>query len=487
MGNQQDWTQPLPLDDAGQALPFPLQCLPPTVSAYVEAVSQSTATAVDMAAVAALAVAAGTVQGKYSVRAKADYYEPLNLYCLIIAKPAERKSSVMRAMTEFVYEYEREENAKRAAIIDRQLTLKNIKEAEITKAEKAKNADEAISLKHELRELEKNAVKPLRLVADDTTPEALTSLLAENDGKISIISAEGGLFETLAGRYSSSNAISIDTVLKAHCGDPIRVDRKGRPSEYIPHPKLTMLLSVQENVLDGLVSNSVFRGRGLTARFMYSQPNSTVGNRSLVTPPIPDNARNNYKKLMTSLLEIPLPKQDEKPHSLALSVEAFELINKFFDYLEPQLVGELEHMADWSGKLIGATIRIAGILYLMEFVPNMPFIPEIPEATMKNAIKISMYFLDHAKRAYQLMGADEQTQAAKFVLKKLSKQTERELKRHAIYRMCRSSAIKKVDDIDPPITLLIEYGYLQELPQPEREGAGRKGDTVYLLNPLFFK
>ena len=38
-----------------------------------------------------------------------------------------------------------------------------------------------------------------RLVADDITPEAAASLLAEQGGRLAVLSAEGGIFTTLAG------------------------------------------------------------------------------------------------------------------------------------------------------------------------------------------------------------------------------------------------------------------------------------------------
>lgn len=60
-------------------------------------------------------------------------------------------------------------------------------------------------------------------------------------------------------------------------GDSIRVDRIGRNSESIMNPALTVLLTVQPNVLSGMMQNGTFRGRGLTARFLYCMPTSIVG------------------------------------------------------------------------------------------------------------------------------------------------------------------------------------------------------------------
>ena len=124
-------------------------------------------------------------------------------------------------------------------------------------------------------------VKPLKLFADDVTAEKLASVLAENNSRAAIVSPEGGIFDILKGLYTST--VNIDTILKGHSGDSIRVDRIGRPSETILHPALTMLLAVQPEVLNGMMSNSTFRGRGLTARFMYCMPKSIVGKRKYRT------------------------------------------------------------------------------------------------------------------------------------------------------------------------------------------------------------
>ena len=75
-----------------------------------------------------------------------------------------------------------------------------------------------------------------RLVADDVTPEAAGTLLAEQNGRLGILSAEGGILGIIAGRYNN-NIPNMDIWLKGHSGDPIRIDRKGRPPEYIPNPR----------------------------------------------------------------------------------------------------------------------------------------------------------------------------------------------------------------------------------------------------------
>ena len=169
-------------------------------------------------------------------------------------------------------------------------------------------------------------------------------------------------------------------------------------------------MSIQPQVLEGLVTNEVFRGRGLTARFLYSMPISSVGTRKFETTSISDECKTLYRELCFDLLGI---KQLDTAEILTLSEEAHILSANFANELEPRLIDDLDSMADFAGKLHGAVLRIAGILHIVDqlvFAPNTP----LPKETMQAAIQIGFYFLEHARAAYQLMGTDGQAQGAKY-------------------------------------------------------------------------
>lgn len=104
-------------------------------------------------------------------------------------------------------------------------------------------------------------------MVDDTTPEKLVDLMEMQGGSITLTSAEGGLFDALSGRYDNKGG--LDIFLKGHAGDPISVDRIGRKSNYIPKPRLTVMLTIQPAILYGLMDNATFKGRGLCGRFLY--------------------------------------------------------------------------------------------------------------------------------------------------------------------------------------------------------------------------
>lgn len=262
------WDTPIPFDEYD--LPaFPVDALPEVIRRYVLAVAESTQTPVDMAAVEALGIVSLCSQGKYFIRGNADWAEPLNTYTVVILSPAERKSSVLSMMIRPVELFESAENTRRGPeIVKSQMELSRLekeKRSLVERASKGKAAEEEVRAKAaELAKFE--PAKPLRLFVDDVTSEKLTSVLAENKGRAAVVSAEGGIFSIMSGLYNRN--VNIDVFLKGHSGDTIRVDRVGRASESIIHPALTIVLAVQPEVLNGLMSNNTdaFRSGKLCPR-----------------------------------------------------------------------------------------------------------------------------------------------------------------------------------------------------------------------------
>lgn len=473
------WETPLPFDEYD--LPsFPVDALPETVRRYVLAVAESTQTSVDMAAVEALGVGSLCSQGKYFIQGNADWAEPLNIYTVVILPPAERKSSVLSMMIRPVEEYEKEENSRRnAGIIESQMVLSRLekeKRSLVERASKGKATEEEVRAKAtEIAKYE--PVKPLRLFVDDVTSEKLTSVLAENKGRAAVVSAEGGIFSIMSGLYNRN--VNIDVFLKGHSGDTIRVDRIGRASESIIHPALTMVLAVQPEVLNGLMSNNTFRGRGLTARFLYSMPKSTVGSRSFSTKPIPEGVRSRYQALIETILS-----GDNKQEPISLDDGAREVLEDLFNEIEGRLKGDLAEISDWLGKFVGAVLRISGILHVMKY-PKDSMFDAVDRETMENAVSIGRYFLEHAKAAYSLMGADAVNKNARLFLATVKRKRLTEFSRRDAMRLYRGC--KTVESLQPVLDRLCEYGYLAVKPVPPSYGPGRKPSDTYLVNPAVWE
>jgi len=482
------WEEPIPFDDI-RLPPFPVDALPEVIGNYVRALSESTQTPVDMAASAVFPILSVCLQGKYKIRGKQDWYEPLNCYSLVIMEPSERKSAVANAMVSPLNCYEAEYNRQYSASIESSRMQKRILERKQKALE-----EKAAKGKAERGELEEIALeiaefkekKPLRLYVDDITTEKLTSVLSENDGKAAILSTEGGIFDTLAGLYSKT--VNIDVMLKGFSGDPIRVDRIGRSSENILNPSLSILLMIQPMVLSGMMQNKTFRGRGLTARFLYSMPATALGKRKFRSNPVPRDIYEQYRFLLMTLLEE--TEEITEPETITLSGAAEELLAAFAEELEPKLINEYADIADWAGKLVGTVLRISGLLCRASVTLGTLWGEPAPQlvvdgAIMDNAIRIGRYYIEHAKAAFGLMGADTTVNQARSVLNAVLENGLTEFNRRDIMRLCRK--YRKAETVQTVLETLTEYGYIAPKDPEPRYGRGRPPAALYLVNPLLYR
>ena len=463
--------------------PFPVEDLPKAVAEYVRAVAHHTQTSPDMAATISLGVLAICLQGKYRIEGSPGYFEPLSLYTIVIAEPGERKSSVMSAMTGCLYEYEDEYNRLHEKEVRANKNRRKKLEAQIYACtEKLKDSEDEDSelrltqLQDELAELPK--LESMRLIADDTSVEALTSLVANNGGRMGVVSAEGGVFDDLKGRHSTVQ--NIDIWLKGHCGDPIMIDRLGRNSEKIKSPHLSAILAIQPCVLEDIMTNEKFSGRGFLARMLYSSPPSMIGRREYGSHPIAEESRVGYESLIAKLLSIPV---EEKTRTLKLSQSASERMGAYFAEHERFLVGEGQAISEWAGKYIGAVLRVAGLIHAASESDT-----ELVSAeTIERAIRIGKYFLAHSKYAYSLAGNDQMAKQISYVVEKIKAKGIHEIKLWELAKECRCKFFKKPDDVLPVLRRLEECGYIRmEDPEP-RPGAGRKPAVMVFVNPLIYE
>ena len=222
------WEDPIPFGRYTVAQ-FPIDALPKDIGDYAKAVALSTQTPVDMAGTVALSILSVCLQGKFSIQGKADWVEPLNTYALVIAMPSERKSAVQHMMLKPVNAYEQQYNQRNAAKVEgskmrKRILEKRQKAVEDQVAKGKADVDELEKIAQEVADFEEE--RPLQLYVDDITTEKLVSVISDNHGRASLVSSEGGIFDTLAGIYTRN--VNIDVMLKSYSGDPIRVDRIGR-------------------------------------------------------------------------------------------------------------------------------------------------------------------------------------------------------------------------------------------------------------------
>ncbi len=499
---REPWDLPIPLGRFD--LPdFPIEAFPQQLCALCEfcaSVANSYQVPVDLPALLALSVAGAALAKRIELEVQPDWWEPVNLFTVIVLESGERKSATFRAVTEPLMMAERLKAERLAPEIEknrveRALLAAAVKNAESKAARKSK-PDEYDAAKARVLDLTEQlrktpALRTPRFIADDATPEAVGTLLYEQGGRIALLSPEGDTFDLMAGRYGGDRKPNLGVYLKGHAGDDLRIDRKGRPPEYVQRPALTVGLTVQPDVLRGLVDQPGFRGRGLLARFIYSIPRSLVGRRQLHPNPVPFEVNRGYSDLIRRALGLtPVPSQlGPVPHVVRVGAEALTQLDHFRSHVETELRedGELAMLRDWGSKLPGAVCRIAGIFHgLMHAESDDPSKTLLAAETMLCAIAIGEYAIPQARAAFFEMGADLAVGLARRLLGWIVEKKLRKFSRRDAFNALRGG-IDRVEQIDRPLQLLVDHAYLRGTDQlTERRGPGRKPSPTFEVNPHIY-
>jgi replicative DNA helicase len=482
------WDVPVPLSAVPGLPPFPVEVYPGWLADEVTAVAEFTQTPVDLPGTVVLSVLAAALGGRAIVNIRQGYAEPLNLYTAVALPPGSRKSSVHSTLTAPLLDTEQELATNAVAGITEAAAQRSIADKAAARAARDAAADPQDDDKQAAAiaaaQLAESITVPTmpRIVADDATPESAASLMAEQGGRLAIVSAEGGPFVSLAGRYTHQP--NLELFLKSWSGDMIRVDRKGRPPEFIRRPALTLCLTVQPLVLKQIFAMPGFHGRGLLARFLYSLPVNTVGHRRVRTAPVPPATTSAYEMSVKRLVRAYAEWTD--PAIFQLSPGADEMLLQEAEAIEPRLAAgaDLAHVVEWASKLNGTTARIAGLLHAAaEYGYHQP----VNEDTMARAITLGNYFLAHAIAVFDFMGADPAVEDAKAVLGWIKRSRLPRFTRRDLHRSM-SARFRKAEDMDPALALLAGNGWIRaaQTVAPGKQG-GRPRSATFDVHPSLLR
>lgn len=463
--------------------------IPGWAGRFVTALADATETPPELAAVMVLTTASCAIAGKADVQIHGDYREPLNLWMACALPPGNRKSAVASAATAPLSAWEKAEAARLRPEIEQVKSERASAEARVKKRRgEAAGADAATfrDLSAEIADMEANLpdvpIAP-RLWTSDCTPERLGVLLADHRERMAWLSSEGGLFETMAGRYSGG-VPNLDLLLKAHSGDGERIDRGGRDPVHLDRPLLTIGMAIQPDVLSGLASKPGFRGRGLIARFLFLAPKSLVGYRALEHKPIVADVQRAYAEGIGALLDLP---HDVPAPAIRMSDAAMDIWRAYARDVETSMRpgGALEHAADWGGKAPGAAARLAGVLHCIEHAHRRPWDAPISKGAMVAALTFMEVVQVHTLSVLGVMGADPVVASAKAVWRWI----EGGRRERFTVRECHQAlkgTFHRVDDLRAALAVLGERYYLT-IVEPVREGAGRPPSPVVMVNPLLLR
>lgn len=492
-----------------------IEHFPPPLRNWIEEEAHATQTPIEMATMLALSVCSAAIAKRVEVEARPGYDEPANLFGLVLADPASRKSKVFSDATKPLRDIEAELIAKAAAEVARSQSEYRQAEARVKalekKSAKVDNNDylldqkTAASAAAELADRE-----PLHmpcLIVDDVTSEMMAIMLGQQKGRLMVASPEGGPFDNMAGKYTSNGGASFDVYLKGHAGDDLKIDRVSRPSVRVDHPALTCCFAIQPAVIRGVSDNPSFRGRGLLGRFLYVWPKGRIGNREIAARPMSEEAQQGYHALVRRLyreasrfgvdgtgiedepdsfgefdaFDSEPARSSGDPFVLRLDDDASLRFIAWEHEAEDMLAagGRMETFRDWGGKLCGATLRLAAVLHCAE----LGVCGEIGLGTMETAVALARVLISHAERVLCLMGAghgSEDSDAA-HLLRWIDRQGRKSFSKRDVFQG-HKSRFQTADDANDPLRELVERGYIRSVPAgpPQR---GRPASPLFNVNP----
>lgn len=441
---------------------FPTDALPSPLREFVLAVAEATQTPPDLAGLLALAVAGTTLAKCIKVEPRPRWVEPVNLYVAVLMAPGTRKSAVFKECLLPLSSLERELIRK----------ARTTEQATSNSATPTSSKDEPGSA---ARRMEAPQTSLPRLVVDDATPEQLEVMLQQQGGRIASMSSEGNVFDSMAAAARKNGVPQLSVYLKGHAGDDLRTDRITRDGVHVEEPALTCAYAVQPSVISKLAGNKDMRSRGLPGRFLYAVPSSMVGRRKIAPPPVPQRIADDYATCIEKLFRL-------SPQLLTLSTQAQSVFQHFEHEVEGMLAdgGAMEAYTDWGSKLVGATLRIAGIMHCIASVTDV-----IEAPTLDSAITLARYLIPHAEEVLSNMGhANAGIHAdAIYILSWIESNacttfTKREVQQQ------RKNRFPRAVDIDAPLKELEARGFIR-IASVEGNSPGRPSVT-YEVNPTLY-
>lgn len=374
-----------------EAPPFPVDALPDGCQRFVLEGARAIGCPPDFLGMGALATLSVGIGASRVVQIKRSWREGASLFLAIVAPPGAKKTPAAQAAAEPVREHqarlqreyrkekERVEREMRGWEVDKKLAYKD-------------NAPAP-----------KQPEKPDmgRVIADDTTVEALVSILEPNPRGLLADKDELTGWVRAMDQYKGGKGADRQHWLSIWSSKPVVVDRKSRAGEPImlSRPWVSLFGGLQPTMLKELGG---LQEDGLLDRFLFAYP---PPKRALFSDAeISAEAEQEYGELYGKLAETQMVKDEygePNPGIVPMSEEAREAFRTRVDALagevyEPGFPSRMEGV--WS-KLEGYLARLSLILALARSKETGE-IERVQLEDVEAAGRLIDYFKAHARRVY---------------------------------------------------------------------------------------
>jgi hypothetical protein len=365
---------------------FPIHIFPQQLQQIITSYCSTLNLNLDYAAVTVLYAFSVALGGHYSLTVKRGWVELPTLFVALVGKPGINKSGPISIFTQPLEKLEKD-------LFKRFLD-------EYSKFKKVR------STKKENGELNNISEEPVRrqLVIKDATQEAMLKALYDNPHGFSGIYDELAAFLKSFNKYKSGGG-DEEVMLSLFSGKSISVNRKSSEPIFIEKPFISIIGSIQPQVLINLLGNNKI-DNGLTHRFLFAFPDHVI-REDLSDEDVPEYIEELYQTFINRILISEFFHAEGYPaQKISLSKDGYEAYKIFRRRINNTINNEKsDAISGIYAKLDTYSLRIALILHVMRIGCNEPDIDpyQVSADTFQKAGELIQYFEHNALKVFKLM------------------------------------------------------------------------------------
>lgn len=396
-----------PVDVHVEREPFPLDALPFPMRSIVKAVSKCTQTAPEMAGLAALVTAAGSIGNQAIVRYKKGFDQPSVVWGANISKSGTNKSAPQALVTTPL-----DARAERKG--DEHASLMQTYVADVAEHKAKVTAWKDGGCKGPMPTAPPAPIQE-RVTTDDFTFERLVTLSAENPRGLAIIVDELGSWALAMNQQRGGKGADLPGFLTAYDARPRTRDRQKPNGEQahtcvrVPRFALSILGTIQPRVFARLFGQQE-RDAGLLARLLVIDPPEAYPDLS--DDELDEATASAWADTLENLLTFNLPADGKlKPLVVHLSADAKGAFRTWHNDVQAEMRRGIpdDDLRAYYGKLKGVCLRIALVFHCVECTArgDDPAQTPISLDTMQRAIRVTEWFRRTAVRVYDRLSESE--------------------------------------------------------------------------------
>ena len=465
--------EPLPLfPPLGEASPYPVEALGPTLSRAAAAIANRSQVATSMAAQSVLAAASLAACPHADVMLPYGQSRPLALFFATIAESGARKTS---SDEEALWPVRTREKILREVYQD-EMRIWQVAHAAWSAEKRKIEADRKIDLaerKALLTALGAGPPKPLYpyLTSGDLTIEGVVKNWPDAHPALGLFTAEGATFTAGHGMNDDNRLKTAGMLSELWDGRPVKRIRAMDGVTILPGRRLALHVMIQPDVAAAFLCDESLRDQGLLSRILIAAPASLAGTRTYRAPDPKDGAAiRAYGARILSLLETPPAlepgtRNELLPPALPISEAATNAWVDFYNRVEERCGtnADLSSIGDFAAKAAEHAARIAGVITIIENI----YAKEIAEAAMTGALKIMHWHINEAFRLKEAGRTDPRLLRANALLKWIREQPKGQIGFRELLQFGPNAARTKAA-ANEALNILKDHGWITEISERPR-------------------